>query len=314
MKTATNTSTARPGNNQMTGILFILAGALGFSAKAVLVKLAFFADVNLDVITLMAMRMAMALPFFIVIALLANGRARNQPETKLAANIIAPVIILGLLGYYIASYLDFSGLMLIPSGLERAILFTYPTLVVILSALIYKTRISIRTGLALAITYGGILLAFSSYAALGSAGNYGNLVTGSLLIFCAAIAFAIFTLGSAHMIGKMGSIQFTAWSMLVACVATLVHFFVTNEFANINFSQQVLLIAGFLALFSTVIPSFFIAAGVKRIGASRASIVNSTGPIITLILGYFLLGEPLAFNQFTGIGLVILGAALVSRK
>ncbi len=297
-------------DNRLTGILFVLAGALGFSAKAVLVKLAFATQPEIDVITLMALRMGMALPFFVVIALFLKRKDSGQ----LTSDILVPVFALGLLGYYLASYLDFWGLKFIPAGLERAILFTYPTIVVLLSALVYKTRLTGKTMLALVISYGGIVLAFSSYAALSTAGNFDNLKTGSLLVFSAAISFAIFILGSARMIHKIGSIQFTAWSMIVACIATLIHFFVVNDISDILVPGKVLFIAAILAIFSTVIPSFFIAAGIKRIGASTASIVNSTGPIITIILGYYLLDEHLAVTQFIGIILVIAGAALVSRK
>lgn len=311
MKTTTRSIQTESTNPRLTGILFVLAGALGFSAKAVLVKLAFAAQADIDVITLMALRMGMALPFFVVIALFLKKTKNN---TQFSRDTVIPVITLGLLGYYLASYFDFWGLKFIPAGLERAILFTYPTIVVLLSALVYKTKLAGKTMLALVISYGGIVLAFSSYAALSTAENYDNLLTGSLLVFSAAISFAIFILGSARMIHKMGSIQFTAWSMIVACIATLIHFFVVNDINDIFVPGKVLFIAAILAIFSTVIPSFFIAAGIKRIGASTASIVNSTGPIITIILGYYLLDEHLALNQFIGIGLVITGAALVSRK
>jgi len=314
MKTATNTIQTEPVNSQLTGVLFILGGALGFSAKAVLVKLAFASQAELDVITLMALRMAMALPFFLVIALFSRKQRESRSLRQFSANTVVPVFVLGMLGYYIASYLDFWGLMYIPAGLERAILFTYPTIVVVLSALIYKTRITGRVGLALAISYGGIVLAFSSYAALVSAASLHNLLTGSVLIFCAAIAFALFTLGSVTMIRKLGSVQFTAWSMMVACLASLIHFFTVTNINEIHLSARVIYIAAYLAMFSTVIPSFFIAAGVKRIGASTASIINSTGPILTVILGYFLLGELLTFVQLGGIAMVIAGATLVGRK
>ena len=311
MKTTTRSIQTESTNPRLTGILFVLAGALGFSAKAVLVKLAFAAQADIDVITLMALRMGMALPFFVVIALFLKKTKNN---TQFSRDTVIPVITLGLLGYYLASYFDFWGLKFIPAGLERAILFTYPTIVVLLSALVYKTKLAGKTMLALVISYGGIVLAFSSYAALSTAENYDNLLTGSLLVFSAAISFAIFILGSARMIHKIGSIQFTAWSMIVACIATLIHFFVVNDISDILVPGKVLFIAAILAIFSTVIPSFFIAAGIKRIGASTASIVNSTGPIITIILGYYLLDEHLAVTQFIGITLVIAGAALVSRK
>lgn len=304
----------RPNNDQLTGVLFILGGALGFSAKAVLVKMAFNAQANLDVITLMTVRMGLALPFFLLIALVSNRALGRKTAKPLDLDTMVPVMILGLLGYYAASYLDFWALMLIPAGLERAILFTYPTIVVVLSALIYKTRISGRTALALFISYGGIILAFSSYATLSSASNYENLLTGSLIIFIAAIIFAIFTLGSVKLIHSMGSIQFTAWSMTIACVATLIHFSITNNLGEFHISLRVFYIAAVLAIFSTVIPSFLIAGGIKRIGANSASIINSTGPMITIVLGYYFLGEQLAFNQFAGIAMVITGAVLVSKK
>src|SRR5665811_1581675 len=116
----------------LLGVVFALLAAVGFSAKAILVKLAYLD--NVDAVTLLALRMAFSVPFFIGVALW----ARRQHDEPLSNHDRMLVLVLGLIGYYLSSFLDFLVLVYISAGLERLMLLPYPTMTVILSALIYK--------------------------------------------------------------------------------------------------------------------------------------------------------------------------------
>jgi len=171
--------------NRVIGYALVLLGALGFAAKAVIVKLAYAANAEVDAITLMALRMLFALPFFLLVAVWHNKKTPALPLTKKQWGV---VIILGLIGYYLASYLDFIGLKYISAGLERVIIFLYPTFVVLFSALIYKRKITVQVGIALSLSYIGTLLVFIERLSVTSSG----LLLGSGLVLGSAIIFAWF--------------------------------------------------------------------------------------------------------------------------
>jgi drug/metabolite transporter (DMT)-like permease len=296
--------------NLVIGYGLVLLGALGFSAKAILIKLAYAVNAEVDAITLMALRMLFALPFFLLVAVLHNN-ALPLDKKQWGA-----VIILGLMGYYLASYLDFIGLQYISAGLERVIIFLYPTFVVLFSALVYRRRITVRVGIALGLSYIGTLLVFIEHLSVTSSG----LLLGSGLVLGSAIIFSWFVMGSGVMTQRIGSARFTAYTMTVASVATLVHFaFQHGEGLIRLFSlpysewQRVYYLALIMAVFSTVLPAFFMNAGIRRIGAGSASIISTTGPIATLVLAYMLLGEAITLIQLVGTFFVLAGVYVVSR-
>ena len=302
-----------PQNNRQVifGYLFVLLGAFGFSAKAVLVKLAYSYSHQLDAITLMVLRMAISLPFFLVVALWsANDSAKTKDAQRLNRQDWLMIFGLGLLGYYIASFLDFAGLQYISAGLERLILFLYPTFVVLFTAAIQRRAINRHQALALALSYAGMILVFvDNMAAMASSG----LLLGSALVLASAIAFAFFLMGSGMMVKRIGSTRFTAYSMTVACLATGLHFVIQHGVKLLNLPANVYWLALIMAIFSTVLPAFLMNAGIRRIGAGSASIISSTGPIATLALAFLLLGETLTLAQLAGTALVLIGVYVVSR-
>jgi len=293
--------------SRMMGLVLVLLGAFGFSAKAILIKLAYAANVQIDAITLMALRMLFSLPFFLVVALWRNKASVSEPMTGRQWLIIT---LLGLMGYYIASYLDFLGLQTISAGLERVILFLYPTFVVLFSALFQQRKITWRVGFALALSYAGMLLVFLEQLSLTSA----NIWLGASCVLASAVVFAIFTLGSGVMTHSIGSTRFTAYTMTVASIATLVHFGVRHGLDLTHLSVEIYVLALIMAIFSTVLPSFFMNAGIRKIGASSASIISTTGPIATLVLAFFLLHEAITAMQLAGTFLVLSGVYVVSKK
>lgn len=285
--------------------MFALVAAIGFSAKAILVKLAYIDSV--DAITLLALRMAFSLPFFLVVAAKAN---RNKHSQALTARDKLAVIGLGLIGYYLASYLDFLGLQYISAGLERLILFLYPTMVVIISALVFKHKIGRTAWFALLISYAGIALVFMHDMNV----LQHDALSGSVLVFASALAYAVYLVGAGHTIARIGATRFTAYVMTVACIACLLQFAVTHSIAALNLPFRVYGLSIAMAVFSTVLPAFLLAAAMRRIGSVHTSMIGSIGPVSTILLAYVFLGERMSLEQITGSILVLAGVLMISLK
>ena len=296
-----------PSPSLLSGSLLVLLAAIGFSAKAVLVKLAYAYSPRLDAITIMSLRMLISLPFFAGVALWSHRRGDHVSLTRREA---MTVMGLGVMGFYLAGFLDFSGLSYISAGLERLILFMYPTLVVLLSALLYNRPMTKRERIALLLSYIGIALVFGANVKTAAP----NLFLGSALIFGAALAFALYILISGRLVHRLGTARFTAYVMTSACIATGVHFTATHSITALELPPRVYAVALIMAVFSTVIPAFLLNAGMRRIGANSTSIISSIGPVITLYLAYVLLGETLTPLQLAGTALVIAGVLIASIR
>lgn len=290
-----------------TAIAFILAaiGVVMFSAKAVLVKMAY--QYNVDTVSLLLIRMGLALPFYIAIAAIESTRKKS---TKLQAKDYKFLILLGILGYYLASYLDFQGLNYVTASIERLILFVYPTMVVIISAIFFKKPASIQQKLAVLITYLGVFIAFYKYSS--SNGVSTNIPLGAVLVFASALSYAVFMVGSGDMIPRIGAVRFTSYAMIVSCAAVMVHYAFKNSGDVFNQQTEVYYLGLGMAFISTIIPSFLIAESIKRIGASNVAIIGSIGPISTIILATIFLGERIGIYQIIGTIIVISGVMLIA--
>ena len=170
-----------------SGILICILGAVCFSTKAIFVKLA-YRDTSIDSVTLLALRMIFSLPFFVVSAYASSSQEHNVRFTGKQWIMVA---VIGCLGYYVSSLLDFLGLQYISAGTERLILFIYPTLVLIMSSIFFKIKISLIQWLAVGITYVGLALAFFGELDLGST-HTADFFLGSILIFVCAITYAAY--------------------------------------------------------------------------------------------------------------------------
>lgn len=290
-----------------TAIAFILAafGVVFFSAKAVLVKMAY--SYNIDTVTLLLIRMGIALPFYTLVALF-ESRKKNTNNLLLKDYLF--IIILGFLGYYLASYLDFKGLNYITASIERLILFVYPTLVLIISAVVLRESISSRQKMAVIITYVGVVIAFYKYSSVSGVNS--NIPLGATLIFSSALVYAVYLVGSGNIIPRIGSVRFTSYAMMVSCMSVIIHYLVKGSNDVFNQQHEVYLIGLGMAFISTIIPSYMLAEAIKRIGASNVAIVGSIGPISTIILAYIFLGEIIGLYQVIGTVVVICGVFLIA--
>lgn len=289
------------------GTVCVVLAAMGFSAKAVIVKLAYAYPV--DAATLLALRMLFSAPFFMAMAL---WSARGAAAATLTRRDWITVALLGFVGYYLASYLDFLGLQYISAGLERLILFLYPTVVVLLSAWLLKKPVRRRQIAALALSYGGIALVFTEYLGFGE--GTADLVLGGLLVFASGVVYSFYLIGTGEVIGKLGAARFTAYAMLVACAVALLQFLAAHDLSDLALPPQVYWLSLLMALISTVIPAWLMSEGIRRSDASHAAMVGSVGPVVTIFLGYWILDEPLGTTQLFGAALVLAGVTLISVR
>jgi drug/metabolite transporter (DMT)-like permease len=290
-------------NHVLLGIIFALLAAVGFSAKAILVKLAYLDHV--DAITLLALRMVFAVPFFIAVALW----SRRQHAAPLNTHDKLLVLVLGLIGYYLSSLLDFLGLQYISAGLERLILFLYPTMTVLLSALIYKRAIGKKVMLAMALSYAGIALVFLHDVGMKQGGS---IVLGATLVFLSTLSYSSYLVGVGHAVKRIGTTRFTAYAMVVASAASLLQFVVMRPMSALNLPLRVYELSIAMAIFSTVLPVFLLSYAIRRIGSGSASLIGSVGPVSTIYMAYLFLGEEMTALQIAGSSLVLCGVLIIS--
>jgi drug/metabolite transporter (DMT)-like permease len=292
--------------NFTRGLLCILIGTCFFAAKGILIKLAYRYGINAS--PLLMLRMLFALPFYAGVAIW----LQTQAQSTLTQREIWQIIGLGLLSYYVSSILDFMGLQYISAGLERLILYVYPTLVLLILAFVKHQTISTTEKLALAIAYSGMLLVFIHDLNLNN--SWQTTLLGGGLVLLSTISFAIFIVLAGDIIPRVGSLRFTAYGMLSACAGVTIHNLIVE---GIETTQQPLPVYGLalaLAVFCTVIPSFLMNEGIRIIGSGRAAILGVFGPVVTLFLGALVLDESLGALQLVGAALVIGGVILIGRQ
>ncbi|MEM8929427.1 MAG: DMT family transporter [Bacteroidota bacterium] len=286
------------------GILLGILGVVLFSTKAVLVKLAYRYDI--DTLELLLFRMLFSVPFYAIILLSIQGKKKQLPTRK----DMFWIVVFGFLGYYMASYFDFLGLNYIKAGLERIILFVYPTIVVVLGYIFFKDRISKTQAVAIGITYAGVLVTFWSEIDLSGS----KTLWGGFLVLLSAITYASYLVGSGWLIPKYGVMRFTCYSMIVSTFCVVVHYGVYGNWQLWDFPAMVYVYGILMAIISTLIPSFLVSESIKRLGASNFSILGSLGPVSTIILAYIFLGEQLTYIQLLGMLVVIGGVTFLSLK
>ena len=295
------------------GFLWAVLGTILFSTKAILIKLC-FKTTNIDASSLLMLRMLFALPFYAAAMwyYFANQQLKKvKPSTYFAAGLI------GLLGYYMSSLFDFIGLQYVSASIERIILFIYPTLAVLLNLLIFKVAITKRQWLAILITYIGISLAY--WGELNQIPDTKMFFFGTWMILLCAITFAFYLVGSGKIIPKIGAPQFTSLSMLAASVGIFIHYFVTHQQGiasivdmPILYSSSIWLVIA-LAIIGTVIPSFLMSGGMKRLGSNDLAIITSIGPVSTLFQARWILNEAFTWEQILGTVFVVFGVILVKK-
>jgi drug/metabolite transporter (DMT)-like permease len=292
-----------PNRQRWTGLLLAVLGAIGFSGKAIIVKLAYRHGV--DAITLLMWRMLLALPFFLAMAWWAG---RGKPALK--GRDWRDIAVLGFTGYYLASYLDFAGLAFISASLERLILYLNPTLVLLISVVYFHHKLQARQVIAMAISYAGVFAVFAHELSFEGA----NTAIGTALVFASAISYAIYLALSGKVVQRLGSMRLAGLASSVACALCIGQFLLLKPLSAAVIPERVLWLSLLNATACTVAPVLMVMLAIARIGAPLSSQVGMVGPMSTLIMGVLILGEPMNAWIAVGTGLVLGGVFLVSRK
>ncbi len=287
-----------------SGVFIAIVGIVLFSAKAVMVKLAY--QYQVSSIHLLLFRLGFSLPVYI--AFIFYYKPKQKEIIKKSEYLW--LLFFGFIGYYLASYFDFLGLQYIEAGLERIILFVYPTLVLLISRVFLKKTLQKKQLVAIFITYIGVVIAFWNDIELSGS----KLYLGVFLVFLSALAYASYLVGSGWLIPKFGVVLFTSYAMVVSTICVVVHYLITDRLSLVHYPREVYLLGALMAFVSTLIPSFLVSLAIKKMGASRFSIIGSIGPISTIILAYIFLNETVSGLQIFGSIIVILGVAFVAKK
>lgn len=297
------TQAAAPRDGAAAGLLLALAGAITFSGKAIIVKLSY--RYGVDAVTVIMLRMLFALPVFVAMAWWAS-----RGQQKLTGRDWAGVLGLGFTGYYLASFLDFLGLQYVTASLERLILYLNPTLVMLLGWILYGRRFT-RVQLAgMAVSYAGVLLVFGREA--GMEGS--NVVLGALLLVASTVSYAIYMVYSGQLVQRLGSLRLVGLATSVACVLCVAQFVVLRPVDTaFAVAPPVVWLALLNATLCTAVPVLLVMMAIERVGAAATAQAGMVGPLSTIFMGVWLLGEPFTAWLAVGTALVIAGIYVFSR-
>ena len=296
-----------PTPHLLSGLLLAAAGSIAFSGKAIIVKLAYRHGV--DAVTLIMYRMLFALPLFLALAWWATYRQKGGAPAPLTRRDWLGILGLGFTGYYLASFLDFWGLLYISASLERLILYLNPTIVLVLGWVWYQRRITARQALAMAVSYAGVLLVFGHEADLSGP----NAAWGAALVFGSAISYAIYLVTSGEMVKRLGAMRLVGLATTVACVLCILQFVVLRPLSAAIVAPEVIWLSVLNATLCTFAPVVMVMMAIERIGAGLASQTGMIGPMSTIAMGVWLLDEPFNGWIVAGTALVVAGVFMVTR-
>jgi drug/metabolite transporter (DMT)-like permease len=282
------------------------AGAIAFSGKAIIVKLSY--RYGVDAATIIMYRMLFALPCFLLLGWWSERQAHAKANPLNRADALR-IAALGFVGYYLSSYLDFLGLQFITASLERLILYLNPTLVLLMSWLLYKKPIQPVRMLAMAVSYSGVLVVFAHELTFAG----GDVLWGAALVFASALTYALYLIYSGQWVQRIGAMRLVGWATSVACVCCIVQFVVLRPWAAADVPSQVLWLALLNALACTVAPVLMVMMAIERIGAALTAQAGMIGPMATVALGVMVLDEPLTIWIGLGTLLVLGGVFIVSK-
>jgi len=292
-----------------SGYLLAMGGAFLFASKGIWIKLAY--NYPIDAAALMAVRLTLATPFFVVFGLVTWWHRRRSGRDDLPRLVDRPGLYLkalcvGILGYWLAAYTDFASLETLSPQFERLILFTYPLFVILLGAVFFKQAMRPTALWAFLIAYAGLGFVFvTDLKAHGSA-----VVAGAVWCTVSSVAFATYLLLAKPMIARLGASLFTSWAMTGAALMMALHFFCVHSLSDIHMTKDLFWLCVGLAIGATVLPSYLTNFALGRISSQANAIISFINPIFTLALSALILHQTLSVADIVGTVLVITGVGL----
>jgi len=283
------------------GYLLVAAGSALFASKAIFIKLAYME--RHDALLILAWRMVFALPVFVVVGAIEVARRKADGRPMPRKGAVLGAIGIGLIGYYLAMILDFGGLLYVTAQLERLALFTYPIFLIFIGAAFFGMRLTKTSLIAALVSYLGLAVVFASDFSAGGS----NVTLGTALVLGSAVSFAVYQLMAKRYISEMGATLFTSVALSAAAVTTLAHVFIMRGHLDTSMSWHYFMLAAGTGLLATVIPSFFVNAGMAKIGATSTAMISNVSPLLTIYFAVVLLGEAFTWSHALGTALVVGG-------
>lgn len=311
-------STASPArffdlrNAAWLGVALALLGAALFATKGIVIKLAMLE--HIDAVTTLTWRMIVAVPIFVTVGLLGYRRKNAARAIGAPPVLDTPTVLktlgVGVLGYYLASYLDFSALTYISAQFDRLILLTYPFFVVLFGAVFFGRKVTVLMVVSLLVSYAGIALIFwRDFSIEGD-----NVLLGAALVFGSAVVYAAYQILAKPLIDKLGAQLFTSIAMSAAGPAVIVHFLFTHPFGALAMDGHGLLLMLAMGTVSTVLPAYCISGAIGLVGPERTAIIGNVSPVVTVGLAVGILGEAFTIWHAAGTALVLVGVILFGRR
>ncbi len=291
----------------VVGLALATCGAIAFSGKAIIVKLAY--RYGVDAVTLIMYRMLFALPIFAAMAWWATYMQGGVRKPKLTRHDWIGVLGLGFSGYYLASFLDFAGLAYVSASFERLILYLNPTLVLMLGWVLYRRRVTRMQAFGMAISYAGVVLVFGQEIKLEGA----QAALGALLVFLSAVSYAIYLVYSGELVQRLGSMRLVGMATTVACLLCILQFVLLRPMSAALVATPVLWLSVLNATACTAVPVLMVMMAIERIGSGMAAQTGMVGPMSTILMGVLILGEPFTAWVAAGTALVISGIFVFTR-
>ena len=288
------------------GFLFGIGASALFAIRPIFVKLVYAQGI--DPTTLIAFRMLFSLPIYLLMLVLLLRDPEKKSRLSLSAVVASSIV--GLFGYYAASFLDLMGLQYVTAQLGRMILYVYPTLVVLLGALFLREKVNLRMAISLLITYVGVAVIFGHD--LNVFGD--EVLIGALFILASALSFSFYLIFSKSLIDQLGSRVFTCIALISASIGIFIHYALTRSVASPEVNATGLFWILIIAIFCTVIPTFFTTSAVARIGANKTGIVAMVGPAFTSTFAILILSEVFTTFHAIGISMIIFGVWYLHRE
>lgn len=292
-------------NPNVHGIVLAILAANFFSSKVLLVKLAYAEGASPMLV--LGLRMATALPFFAGILLWVLAK-RAGPRPK--GGDYFGMTLLGLVGYYLASVLDFHGITYLTSSMERLLLYLYPSFLVLIRSSLERSLPSRREVMALLLAYTGLGLVYYDEQQFTSS----NVLLGSALVLGSSLCYAGYLYFSGRYVEKFGSRLFASYSTTVSCLAIMLHSLLVQGEGGSDLSLRLLVICLVIGIFCTVVPTMVLHHAVSLIGSAKVGILGTTGIFAPFILGILLFGEPLTATRVAGTSLILASVIWLSRK
>lgn len=282
----------------MKGKICLILSALIYGIAPMLAKIAYMGGVN--GMTLTFLRTFLMLPLLFIL-MLARGRSFRLNKKELF-----DIIILGVVGGSFSIISLYAAYDYISTGLATTLHFIYPLIIVVVSALIYREKITNMKLAAVMLVTLGIFL----FVDLNTAADK----IGVILAVLSGVFYSFYVIYMDHSgLDKMDYVKLTFYLMIIMSAGTFIFGAATKSIVFNEMSGTAWVFAVIISFLITIgaIPLF--QAGVRYEGASTAGIVSALEPITTIILGAIFLGETMGLVQYFGGAMIILGVGIAEK-